>query len=96
MEIHLKKRHKWNKELNIISLVSWTAGYNGADLEAIVKDAIESCFIEGKTQLTTEDLKKAQKNIKSISSTLKDRIAEIRNAVKKLDLKQASKPINSN
>lgn len=96
LEIHLKKRHKWNKELNIISLVSWTAGYNGADLEAIVKDAIESCFIEGKTQLTTEDLKKAQKNIKSISSTLKDRIAEIRNAVKKLDLKQASKPINSN
>lgn len=96
LEIHLKKRHKWNKELNIISLVSWTAGYNGADLEAIVKDAIESCFIEGKAQLTTEDLKKAQKNIKSISSTLKDRIAEIRNAVKKLDLKQASKPINSN
>ena len=96
LEIHLKKRHKWSKELNIISLVKLTAGYNGADLEAVVKEAIENCFIEGKKQLTTEDLKKAQKNIKSISSTLKDRVEEIRNAVKRLDLKQASKTVNSN
>ena len=96
LEIHLKKRHKWSKELNIISLVKLTAGYNGADLEAVVKEAIENCFVEGKKQLTTEDLKKAQKNIKSISSTLKDRVEEIRNAVKRLDLKQASKTVNSN
>ena len=86
IEIHLKKRHKWNKELDIISLVKLTSGYNGADLEAIVKDAIESCFIEGREQLTTEDLKSAQKNIKSISSTLEKRIKEIKEAVEELGL----------
>ncbi|EFD93595.1 conserved hypothetical protein TIGR03982 [Megasphaera lornae] len=90
IEIHLKKRHKWNKDLDIISLVKLTSGYNGADLEAIVKDAIESCFIEGREQLTTEDLKSAQKNIKSISSTLEKRIKEIKEAVKDMDLKPAT------
>lgn len=94
IEIHLKKRHKWNKELDIISLVKLTSGYNGADLEAIVKDAIESCFIEGREQLTTDDLKSAQKNIKSISSTLEKRIKEIKEAVKDMDLKPASNPEN--
>lgn len=94
IEIHLKKRHKWNKELNIISLVKLTSGYNGADLEAIVKEAIESCFIEGREQLTTEDLESAQKNIKSISNTLEKRIKEIKEAVKDMDLKPASNPEN--
>ena len=90
LEIHLKKRNKWNKDLNIISIVKLTKGYNGADLEAIVKDAIENCFIEGRDKLTTEDLKRAQESIKSISSTLEKRINEIRNAVKDMDLKPAS------
>lgn len=94
MEIHLKKRNKWNRDLDIISLVKLTGGYNGADLEAIVKDAIENCFIDKKEQLTTEDLKAAQKNIKSISSTLNKRIEEIRAAVKDMDLKPASNPEN--
>lgn len=94
IEIHLKKRNKWNKDLDIISLVKLTNGYNGADLEAIVKDAIENCFIDGKEHLTTEDLKTAQKNIKSISSTLEKRIKEIKEAVKDMDLKPASNPEN--
>lgn len=94
IEIHLKKRNKWNKELDIISLVKLTGGYNGADLEDIVKDAIENCFIEGRVQLTTEDLKLAQKNIKLISSTLKERIQEIKKAVENMDLKSASNPEN--
>lgn len=94
IEIHLKKRKKWNRDLDIISLVKLTNGYNGADLEAVVKDAVENCFIDGKEQLTTEDLKTAQKNIKSISSTLEKRIKEIKEAVKDIDLKPASNPEN--
>lgn len=94
IEIHLKKRNKWHKELDIISLAKSTTGYNGADLEAIVKDAIENCFIDEKEQLTTEDLVTAQKNIKSISSTLEKRIKEIKEAVKDMDLKPASNPAN--
>ena len=91
IEIHLKKRGKWNRDLDIISVVKDTNGYSGADLEAIVKDAVESCFVEGRKQITTDDLKKAQKSIKSISSTLSTRIKQIKEAVKDMDLKPASK-----
>lgn len=91
VEIHLKKRGKWNRDLDIISVVKDTDGYSGADLEAIVKDAVESCFVEGRKQMTTDNLKKAQKSIKSISSTLSTRIKQIKEAVKDMDLKPASK-----
>lgn len=94
IEIHLKKRNRWNKDLDIMPLVKITEGYNGADLEAIVKDAIENCFIEGKDQVTMNDLKTAQENIKSISKTLEKRIREIKEAVKDMDLKSATGQIN--
>lgn len=89
LEIHLKKRKKWSGQ-DLSSLVEDTQGYNGADLEAIVKDAVESCFIEEKDKVSTEKLKESQKNIKSISSTLEKRIKEIKESVKDMDLKSAS------
>lgn len=91
IELHLRKRNKWNGNLDVTSLVRETEGYNGADLEAIVKDAIESSFIAGAEELTTKDLLNAQKNIKSISKTLESRIKEIRNTIEKMDLKPASR-----
>lgn len=90
IEIHLKKRKKWNQSLNISLLAEETDGYNGADLEAIVKEAIEECFLNGKEKLVTEDLQNAQKNIKSISDTLGRRINEFKNALKAIDLKPAN------
>lgn len=96
LEIHLKKRNKWNKDLDLISVVQKTEGYNGADLEAIVKDAIENCFIRymhdevASDRLTTGDLLEAQSHIKSISATLQKRVKEIKEAVKDMDLKPAS------
>ena len=35
IEIHLKKRNKWNKDLDVISLAKKTEGYNGADLKPL-------------------------------------------------------------
>ena len=90
LEIHLKKRKKWNKNIDSISLIKETAGFSGADLEAVVKDTIEWAFINGEVSITTEDLLKSVKNTKSISSTLKDKIAQIRTTVSKIDIKPAS------
>ena len=94
MEIHIKKRNKWNRELDIISLLKETNGYNGADLEAVVKDAIETAFINGEYKITTEDLIQAVKDTKSISSTLKDKIDQIKQTISKIDIKPASNPDN--
>lgn len=90
-EIHLKRRNKWNRNINIISLAKKTNGYNGADLEAIVKDAIETAFINGKNEVTTEDLINSQSKIKSISESLKEQIEEIEKALKRIDIQPASK-----
>lgn len=94
LDIHLKKRKKWNKRIDSIALIKETDGFNGADLEAVVKDTIEMAFIDGKESITTEDLLKSVKDTKSISSTLKDKIKEIKSTIDKIDIKPASKEDN--
>ncbi len=91
LDIHLKKRGKWNKEIDSIALIKETEGFNGADLEAVVKDTIERAFIEGYKIITTENLIKSIKETKSISKTLKDKIAEIKSTIEKIDIKLASR-----
>ena len=49
-------------------------------------------FIDGKTTITTEDLIRSVKDTKSISSTLKDKIMQIKDTVSKIDIKPASIP----
>ena len=90
-DIHLKKRGKWNKNIDSIALIKETNGYNGADIEAVVKDTIETAFLDGKTEITTDDLIKSAKDTKSISSTLKDKIDQIRETIGKIDIKPASR-----
>ena len=96
LEIHLKKRHKWNRNINLTSLIKKTEGFNGADLESVVKDTIETAFIAGKDEITTEDLVKTVENTKSISCTLKDKIKSIREITDRMDIKNASKKIDGN
>lgn len=94
LDIHLKKRKKWNKDIDLIVLIKKTEGFNGADLEAVVKDTIEKAFIDGKQTITTEDLLRSVKDTKSISKTLKGKIDEIKSAIEKIDIKPASKRDN--
>lgn len=89
--IHLCKHNKWTSDLDIISLVGLTNNYSGADLELMIKKAVENCFIEGKDKLTTEDLKNAQKSIKPISDILQEKIKKNINAIKDKNLKSANK-----
>ena len=92
IEIHLKKRNKLRKDIDAAALIEATEGFNGADLEAVVKETIETAFINGNGAVTTVDLLKTVRETKSISSTLKDKIAQIRETIKKLDIKPASAP----
>ena len=91
LDIHLKKRKKWNKEIDTVALIKDTEGFNGADLEAVVKDTIEMAFLDGRDTITTENIRDSIRDTKSISSTLKEKIAEIKETIKKIDIKPASK-----
>lgn len=92
LEIHLRKREKWNRSIDTIALIKETQGFNGADLEAVVKDTIELAFIEERLALVTDDLMKSIKDTKSISSTLKEKITQIKDTISKIDIKPASRP----
>lgn len=92
LDIHLKKRHKWNKGIDSIALIKETAGFSGADIEAAVKETIEKAFIDGEGTITTENLIATVKDTKSISSTLKGKIDSIKQTVKCIDIKPASRP----
>ncbi|MBQ6773897.1 MAG: AAA family ATPase [Synergistaceae bacterium] len=90
-EIHLMKRRKWNRNIDSIALIKSTEGFNGADIESAVKNAIELAFIEKREFLTTDDLLDIINDTKSISVTLKDKIAKIKAMIEKVDIRLASR-----
>ena len=92
-EIHLKKRRKWHRNIDSIALIKVTDHYSGADIEAIVKETVETAFIEGKETLATDDLLAVVKTTKSLSATMKDKIEKVRDDLKKIDIKPASEPL---
>jgi len=92
LEIHFKKRKKWNKDLDIRALVGKTKGYNGADLEAVVKETIEIAFINERELITTDDVLRVVDDTKCISQTLGKKIEEIRKSISEFDFKNASNP----
>ena len=80
-EIHLGKLK--NKEikcidLNYETLATSTDGYNGADIEAIVNESVEYCFLNGKKPLYMYNLTKHIEETPSISKSCKKQIDEMR------------------
>ena len=90
-EIHIKKRRP--NDLSAIDmkfLVGKTKGYSGADIEGIVKDAVEGAFSAHKSALTTEDISRAISNTHSLSEVMKDSIDKLSKIYKDLKFKSAS------
>ena len=89
-QIHLKKRGKLTPEVDVIKLLKVTEGYNGADIENVVKETIENAFCSDDKSVTTEKLLKTIKNTKSFSETLKDEVEKLREVYKKYSFKKAN------
>lgn len=90
IELHLKKRGKWHKNIDTIKLLKETKGYSGADIEAVIKDTIENAFINKIDQIQTENIISEIKETKPMSVSLKDKIDNLRKALEKIDVKNAS------
>lgn len=93
INIHINKRVQLEEQLDIGELVEATEGYSGADIEIIIKDAIETCYIKGINTLTVEELLRVQKT-KPISEISEQKINDIKSKIEKKDLKPASGGIN--
>ena len=74
-EIHIKKRRKDDLgEIDLGALVEKTKGFCGADIEGVVRDAVEAAFVAKKKALTTKDLLQAIQDTNPISETMKEQI----------------------
>lgn len=89
LEIHLKRRNHWHRDLDMIQLLPESIGYNGADLEAVVKNAIEKAFVEKRDKLTTQDLLNSLKEVKSISVSLKGKVEKLKKDIENFDIRKA-------
>ena len=97
-EIHLEKRGKMSDDINLKELAEETEGYCGADIEEIVKNAVENKFIletenEEEKKITTNNLLEATKSIDSLSNILSDKIDILKKSYKKFKIKSASQKI---
>ena len=90
LEIHLKKRDKFSPSIDLQRVSRDTQGFNGADLEGIIREASETAFIDGKDEITTDLLMSIRKEAKSISDIQKEKIEAMRTSLKKFDIKPAS------
>ena len=99
-EIHLEKRGKLTDDIDINKLAKQTEGYCGADIEEVVKNAVENIFIletenEEEKEITTQDLLESAKNIDSLTNILVDKIEVLKKSYDKFKIKSASKKLPS-
>ena len=97
-EIHLEKRGKLTDDIDINKLAKQTEGYCGADIEEVVKNAVENIFIletenEEEKEITTQDLLESAKNIDSLTNILADKIEVLKKSYDKFKIKSASKKL---
>lgn len=74
--IHIKKRRGESDlhRIDIDKLIDITNGYCGADIEGVVREAVEAAFVAHKEKLETDDLLKAIQGTNPISETMKHQI----------------------
>lgn len=91
-EIHIAKRRKKDlAAIDISKLVEKSNGYSGADIEGVVKDAIENVFADDKKVLTTEDILNTMQNTHSLSEIMKKPLEEMNKEYQERKFKNASK-----
>lgn len=90
--IHIRKRRPQDlKNIRVKDLVSITEGFSGADIEGVVKDAIESAFAEDKVSIQTVDVIDAIKDTHSLSEIMKDALEKMTKEYESRKFKSASK-----
>lgn len=88
--VHLEKRKKLHSGIDLGAMAQATEGYSGADIESVVKEAIELAFLDGRKPLDTALLRRVTLDIQPLSVVMKDRITEYQKRFEKMKIKSAS------
>ena len=90
LEVHLRKRKKDGSRIDVQQLARKTDGFSGADLEGVVKDAVEQAFLGGKADLKTSHLFDSMEKNKPHAMMMKDKAEEYRKKFKEMGFRSAS------
>jgi SpoVK/Ycf46/Vps4 family AAA+-type ATPase len=88
-EVHLRKRNKYDPDINLDHLAEITRNYSGADIESVIKETIETAFIDRK-HIDTDLIEFTIKNTRPLGDVLKDKIKEYEQRFKEMHIKPAS------
>ena len=89
--IHIKKRRPQDLQyIALDDLARKTEGFSGADIEGVVKDAVESAFADDKISVQTQDIVEAIKNTHSLSEIMKDALNKMTKEYETRKFKNAS------
>ena len=88
--MHLKKRGKKDSGIDIAEVARSTKGFSGADLENVVKDAIEQAFVDGQRSLTTSLLLDSAKEAVPLAQLMKDKLKDYPDKLRSMGIKSAS------
>ena len=94
-KIHIKNKNKRLDEAALNSVSQTTEGFNGADIESVVNEAVEKCFIDSLDNKGTVFDEKLLKDIASktvsITKSCKQQIDDMKKAFKENNFKDATK-----
>ena len=91
--VHLNKKERKGcvkETIDYQQLATVTGGFNGADIESVVNEAIEESFLEGKPSVSTEKLIEIAKKTVSISKSCKQQIENMKKAFAENSFKDAT------
>ena len=90
--IHINKRRPQDlNHIKVNELVTETEGFSGADIEGVVKDAVESAFADDKAFIQTSDILEAIRNTHSLSEIMKDALEKMTMEYETRKFKNASR-----
>lgn len=89
-KIHLEKKKKSLDDASLNSICQITDGFNGADIESVVNEAVEECFLSGVRELSNSVLEDIARQTISISKSCKKQIDNMKKAFKENNFKDAT------
>ena len=90
LQVHLRKRKKDGSGIDVKHLARETEGFSGADLEGMVKDAIEEAFLEGEAELNVGHLRASMEKNRSHALMMQRKAKEYRAKLKEMGIRDAA------
>lgn len=88
--VHLEKRGKRSSSIPLNQLAQATEGYSGADIESVVKEAIEQAFVDQQSELDVQRLLRVIENTHPLRDVMRNKIDEYAKRFVEMKIKPAS------